>query len=222
MNPAVVSCNIMFVLSEIWSTGLSDCCLPESLTKMFLKRLFQIVTMHKSRRSYEVFPSNGYQHICATPSDISAKDVWTNSVWTDPPPHLASIRKSRETVKFALCCKVLYLCPPQWHRCFLSSSLFPLPILPESSRKYSWLKGARWDSSFARKPLEHLALSWVRMWERQIYNGMAAKQRESTNENRGKRYFKLNVTCYKYHHPPPPPRVPPLSTIAQTAQPWNR
>lgn len=149
MNPAVVSCNLLFVLSEIWWTGLSDCCLPESLTKMFLKRLFQIVTMHKSRQSYEVFPSNGYQHTCATPSDFSAKDVWTNSVWTDPPPHLASIRKSRETVKFALCCKVLYLCPPQWHRCFLSSSLFPPPILPESSRKYSWLKGARWDSSFA-------------------------------------------------------------------------
>lgn len=50
--------------------------------------------------------------------------------------------ESRETVKFAFCCKPLYLCPSQWHCCFLSSSLFLLPVLPESSR-CSQLKRAR-------------------------------------------------------------------------------
>lgn len=45
MNPAVVSCNVLFVLSEMWWVGLSDRFFPESLTKMmFLKRLLQMVT----------------------------------------------------------------------------------------------------------------------------------------------------------------------------------
>ena len=63
-------------------------------------------------------------------------------------PLLTSLQpgESRETVKFALCYKVLYLCPSQWHCCFLSSSLFPPPILPDSSRRCSQLKGARQES----------------------------------------------------------------------------
>lgn len=50
---------------------------------------------------------------------------------------------SRETLKFTRCCKVLHPCPSQWHCCFLSSSLFSLPTLSQSSRRCSQLQGAR-------------------------------------------------------------------------------
>lgn len=55
MNPAVVSSNVLFVLSEMLWVGLSSCFFPESLTKMmFLKRFLQIVTFQIIHKEGEV------------------------------------------------------------------------------------------------------------------------------------------------------------------------
>lgn len=43
------------------------------------------------------------------------------------------------------------------------------------------------DQKLCMKPLDHSALSWIGRWERQIYEGMAVKQQQTTNENWGKK-----------------------------------
>lgn len=69
-------CGILFVVSEIWWIGLSDCFSLESLTKiLFLKRLFQIVpfptiTQEGEARSFS--PQMGFSIACYS---ISYKDV---------------------------------------------------------------------------------------------------------------------------------------------------
>lgn len=162
---------------------------------------------------YQHFPLSGFQHIHATPLDISAKDVWTHSVCADPPLQLTTIRRKQRkwnlhpVVVFFLSFPVALLLPQQ-------QSLFSR----YPARKFWKMLPVKGNKAGTRSFAGNHRNTW-RCPESDNEEGKCAMGWQPNNkklqiETEEKRYFKWNAAICS------PCRKHPI--LEQAEQRWNR